>query len=111
MHTRIDDPATTFLTTADIIATAPGRAGRLAPSTVTRWICKGVALPTGGRVRLRATRLASRWLIAPADWHAFLEAMTAAHVPAGDAPAPRTPNQQRRAAASAGDALAAEFGV
>lgn len=77
--------------------------GRLHPSTIIRWITRGVGLPDGTRMCLKATRAGSRWLCCDAWFEEFLAALTAAHIPVsarGDAPV-RSPAQRNDAAANA----------
>ena len=88
-----------------------GRGGKAVhPATLTRWIQTGVRLPDGTRLRLRALRAGAKWATRP-DWLAeFLEATTAAHLPAEPAPPPRSPAARRRSSAAAAaelDALGA----
>ena len=75
------------LTIAQICDHVPGARGgeRIAPSTVTRWIILGVPARDGNRVKLKATRFGSRWLVYQADLDAFLAALN--NEPA-EAPAP-----------------------
>lgn len=71
------------------------------PSTLTRWILKGVLLPDGSRLHLKAVRAGCRWLVDPADWTDFLNRQTAAHLPAAAAQAPRSPAARQRASEAA----------
>jgi hypothetical protein len=57
----------------------PYRPGRgTSPSTIWRWITRGVALPDGTRLRLEAVRCGSRWLTSAAAIELFFRAQTAA---------------------------------
>jgi|SRR5579883_1264941 len=101
-------PVRTPLTVSQICSSYPGRGGRrLHPATVGRWIADGVKVPSGHRLRLRATRLGTRWLVDPEDWDRFLADLTAAQLPAaeGEATPSRTPGERHRAAAEAGAEL------
>ena len=53
-----------------------GRALKRHPASVIRWILNGVALSTGERLRLRAQKSPSSWLIKQSDLDAFLNAIT-----------------------------------
>lgn len=66
-----------LLTVSQACRLYPGNRGNdtLAPSTMTRWIVKGCPSRNGQRVRLKATRCGSRWLIAPDDLTAFFAAL------------------------------------
>ncbi|AWM37100.1 hypothetical protein GobsT_49810 [Gemmata obscuriglobus] len=66
-----------LLTVSQACRMYPGNRGNdtLAPSTMTRWIVKGCPSRNGQRVRLKATRCGSRWLIAPDDLAAFFGAL------------------------------------
>ena len=65
------------LTVAQVCGRLPGARGaeRVSPATVTRWILTGCPSRRGERVRLRATRVGSRWLIDPDDLDAFFKAL------------------------------------
>lgn len=75
-------------------------------STLFRWVTKGVPTPAGGRVRLRAVKVGTKWCSTD-EWFAeFVAATTEAAAPAADAPPPlRSPAARTRAA----DAAAAEL--
>lgn len=88
--------AARLLTVCQVCAKYPGKGGgRMAPSTVTRWILSGCPDRNGTRVRLRATRVGSRWLVDPDDLTAFFAALAAS--PSG-APPPAAPTPEARAA-------------
>ncbi len=53
-----------------------GRSLKRHPASVIRWIRNGVALSTGERLRLRAQKSPSSWLIKQSDLDAFLNAIT-----------------------------------
>src|SRR5262245_19483557 len=53
----------------------PGARGKpCSPSTLWRWACHGVKLPTGGRVYLELARLGCRWFTTEAAILRFLGA-------------------------------------
>lgn len=54
-------------------------------STVVRWVTRGLRLPTGERVRLRAQRYYGRWVTSKAWLAEFRTAIKAAFEPAGSA--------------------------
>src|SRR5437763_16847605 len=85
----------------------PHRGGRAVhPTTVMRWVIRGVRLPDGSRVRLRAESVGSRWLTTEECFRAFIDAQTAARTPDPRAlPAPQSLAQRRRAAERAGREL------
>ena len=84
------------LTISQVCSRVPGARGarRLAPSTVTRWILAGCPARDGTRVKLRATRAGSRWLVAPADLDQFFEQL--AGDVASSPPPVRTPTERNR---------------
>jgi hypothetical protein len=83
----------------------PGRRGRpVSLSCVLRWVSEGLPGPSGERVRLEAVRLGGRWLTSREALQRFSERLT----PRADGearPAPRGPEQRRRAS----DRAAAEL--
>lgn len=68
-------------------------------SAVLRWITKGAAVPTGGRLKLRATRTPGSWLVDPADLDSFLQELTARAV--GHAETDHAPDTATEAALEA----------
>ncbi len=98
--------AVKLLTVGQVCDCYPGKRGRrLAPSTVTRWILGGCPGLGGQRVRLRATRCGSRWLISPADLSEFFAALAAPP----STPPPPSPSQRddpRERAARAAESCA-----
>jgi hypothetical protein len=70
-------------------------AGTIAPSTIFRWITKGVTIPSGNRVRLEAARLGHRWVTSKEALARFAEVLTAAALPTGDV-AIRSPSVRQR---------------
>ena len=77
----IADPPT-LLTISQVSRTWPDSlcaVHRVSPSTVARWIVSGCPGRDGTRVRLRATRVGSRWMVAPADLEAFLPPWVDSH--------------------------------
>jgi hypothetical protein len=80
------------LTIGQLVSRIPGARGarRLSPSTVTRWILRGCPARDGHRVRLRATRAGSRWLVRQSDLDEFFKLLAAdpgGHSPSSTAPA------------------------
>jgi hypothetical protein len=65
-------------------------------SCLFRWITTGVIGPDGRRVQLEAARLAGKWVTTPGAIRRFVEAQTPL-IRAGEAPAPRSAAQRRRA--------------
>src|SRR5262245_38226901 len=83
----------------------PGRGrSRVHASTLARWNARGVKTHDGRRVRLRAVRIASRWVTT----RAWLEEFAAAQTPtfSDTDQAPPTAGQRDRAALVAGKLLA-----
>src|SRR5262245_25487625 len=79
----------------------PHRGSRTAPSTVFRWLTRGVRLPGGQILRLEGLRLADRWLTTCEAVQRFLVAQHEAHGLHASNPGPtppRTPAQRQRAA-------------
>lgn len=72
--------------------------GRPHPSTAIRWVIRGLPLPGGGRVFLKAHRVGARWLTNDQWWGEFVAALTAAHLPhGGDGAGPRKATDRIRA--------------
>jgi len=83
-----------YLTLTEAAKLVPG--SPVYPSTVSRWILRGVRLPDGSRLKLRAIRLGSKWHVT-AEWmREFFESHTAAFVPDA-ATRPRTSREQNHA--------------
>jgi hypothetical protein len=83
----------------------PLRGGRpVHAATLCRWIITGIRGPDGGRVRLEAVRVGGAWMTSLEALERFLAALSAR---AGDATAPRTPGQRRRASEAAAKELKA----
>ena|SRR5580700_7663185 len=78
--------------------------GRASPSTIWRWISKGVKLPNGEKILLEAVRLGGHWLTTVEAMARFAERQTAVFQPEPD-PTPRTlfrtPLQRLRASEQA----------
>jgi hypothetical protein len=74
----------------------PGRGSqRVHPSTLARWIHRGVRAPDGKRVRLEALRCGARWTTSAEALRRFAQALTP-HF--SDEPLPiRTTGQRQRA--------------
>ncbi len=76
------------------------------PSTVFRWITKGVASPTGHVIKLEAVRVGARWLTSWGAVNRFSSALTGAPAPS---PSPgsqlRSPTKLHRDAERAGEEL------
>lgn len=70
-------PSEVRLTVSQVCRAYPGCRGKpsLCPSTVTRWILRGCPSLNGERVKLHASRVGGRWLIAPSDLEAFFTAL------------------------------------
>jgi hypothetical protein len=67
-------PPDDYVPAAEIGALYPGRPRRAA--AVTRHITQGIALPGGGRLRLKARRSPSGWVVSVKDFEEFLGALT-----------------------------------
>jgi hypothetical protein len=84
----------------------PARGGKSCHiSTLLRWITHGVSAPSGERVRLRASRLGSRWLTSREAIAEFMEALTPCQETPALAQTPRTPGKRRRDAEQSGRKL------
>jgi Protein of unknown function (DUF1580) len=87
-------------------AIPPGTRGRVSPSTIFRWVTKGVRLRDGSRLRLRTLRLGGRSVVAVEDLKEFIARQQPDQ--AGDAaPAIRSPAARRRASEAAAKLLEA----
>lgn len=70
--------AETVISLAQAAAACPGRrtAARLAPSTIFRWLSRGVRAASGDRVRLEAVRLGGRWVTSSEALARFVRRLT-----------------------------------
>ncbi len=95
------------LTVSQVCRQVPGarKNENITPSTVTRWILLGALGRSGDRVRLRATRAGSRWLVDPAELDAFFAALSA-DPSSGDSSTPATPPRSPASRRKASDAAA-----
>ena len=78
--------------------------GTVDPSTVFRWVTKGMRTGDGLMVRLEAVRVGGRWLTSRGAVARFVAALTAAADPVSAATTPptlRTPAARRRASEKA----------
>lgn len=68
-----------MLTVDEVRRVVPGSRGAKFTSraTVGRWVTNGCPTRAGGRIKLKAIRIGSRWLIRPDDLTAFFAALTA----------------------------------
>jgi hypothetical protein len=83
----------------------PGRGGqRTHISTLLRWIQKGVKTLDGSIVRLRASRLGSRWITSREAIAEFMEALTP-RLDSTPVSTLRTTGKRQRAAEAAGKRL------
>lgn len=106
MPTDSTDRFDRWLPLHEAAAIVPGRGrSRVHPSTLARWIARGVKTVDGRRVRLRAVRIASRWVTT----RTWLEEFAAAQTPtfSDTDEAPPTARQCARAADAAGRRLEA----
>src|SRR5262249_31811722 len=86
----------------------PYRGGRTNPSTIFRWVTKGVRLPDSSLLGLEGIRLAGRWITSSEAVDRFIAAQNSACNPNGDEPrrpAVRTPGQRQKASERASRAL------
>ncbi|GEM_PF-3569146 len=72
----------------------------LHPSTCLRWILRGLPAPSGGRVKLEASRLGRAWVTSRAAFARFIDALAAIQSPQAAAirSAPRRARASERAA-------------
>jgi hypothetical protein len=98
-----------LMTVSQVCRAIPGARGNLSanPSTVTRWIIDGCPARNGERIKLKATRCGSRWLIDPIHLAEFFDALGCI-TPNATVPASRqqrTESQRQSAAARAAQEL------
>lgn len=81
--------------------------GRVDPSTVYRWVTKGIRAADGRVVKLEAARVGARWLTSRSAAVRFLTALTTAAAPTSPTtvPVPITPAARRRASEDAATEL------
>lgn len=81
--------------------------GTVDPSTVVRWLTKGMRTGDGRVVKLDAVRVGGRWLTSRGAVARFVAALTAAADPtsAATTPTPRTPAARNRASEKAAESL------
>jgi transposase-like protein len=80
----------------------------VAPSTVLRWLLRGLPDGRGGRVRLEAVRRGKPWITSRAAIERFLAALPQAGVTPATAPL-RTPARRERESAAAMKALTEKY--
>src|SRR5262245_812962 len=109
MPTDGANPFDRWLPLYEAATLVPGRGrSRVHASTLARWIARGVKTPDGRRVRLRAVRIASRWVTT----RAWLEEFAAAQTPTFSDTEEAAPTESRRdRAASAAGKLLAQLGA
>jgi hypothetical protein len=95
----------TLSQTAKAFGPGPREGRPTSPSTVYRWIVKGVKVPGGGRVRLQAQRVGGSWMVTTEAIDEFVRVLTEAHKPDGESPAPRSVGRRQEAADRAGEHL------
>ena len=96
------EPIPRQLTISQVCERYPGKSGsRMNRATPARWILLGCPALDGTRVRLKATRCGSRWLIDPGDLAAFFVALAATPLspPTASPPTPTRAETDRRTAA------------
>lgn len=84
-----------------LIPSARSGAGSVNPSTVHRWVHRGIRTAGGNVIKLEAVRCGAQWVTSLQAVKRFIEALNEAGISAGDAdmpPAGRSP--RRRLAAS-----------
>jgi len=81
-----------------------------APSTVYRWMLRGLPDGRGGRVKLAAIRRGKVWLTSRAALRRFVGALPTTATPTG-APPIRTPAAREREAARAKKTLREKYGI
>ena len=93
-----------YLTITQVVGQLPGARGakRVHPATVTRWILLGCPSRDGRRIRLKATRCGSRWLVHQTDLDEFFSDLAAEPSPL---PTIRSPAEARRANEAAAQRL------
>src|SRR4051794_33170559 len=75
----------------------PSRSGRpVHPSTVVRWITKGVRLQSGVILKLKAKRFPGHWAVSEEDFNDFVEILTTDRC--GEPARSRTPDPRVEAA-------------
>lgn len=80
------------------------------PSTVFRWVLKGLPGGAGGRIRLAAVKRGKRWLTCPVAVARFFAALPAS-TPTPTAPPIRTPSRRQKDSNRAKKALNAKYGI
>lgn len=90
-------PSEVKWTVSQVCRAYPGSRGKpnLSPSTVTRWILTGCPSLSGERVKLKATRVGSRWMVDFADLEAFFEALASTRA-GNNAPMPSANGRSSR---------------
>jgi hypothetical protein len=83
---------------------------RTAPSTIYRWMLRGLPDGRGERIRLHAIRRGKVWLTSRAALQRFLGALPQS-APTPTAPPVRTPTKRERDTTRAKKALAEQYGI
>jgi hypothetical protein len=111
----VDAPVAQEIADGDVIGTVQlARLQCLAPSSVFRWIAKGLPAASGGRVRREAVRRGRRWLTSRAALRRFYAALPTITAIDAQAPSPsRTRSRSSREAeiAAAGKKLKESYGM
>jgi predicted DNA-binding transcriptional regulator YafY len=110
MHSSTPPPPLIDITTESLISLSEAArffpasrgAGRISTSTLWRFIAVGIPGPDGGRIRLAAVRLSSRWLTSREALARFLAAQTPTFGDSTPRGAPRTPAKRLRMSQQAG---------
>jgi hypothetical protein len=97
----------TLVSSAELAKSIPPSRGKAVnPSTIGRWIARGVKGPDGQRIRLEAFRLGGRYVTSREAFARFLGAQQTT-TDAEHQADPRTVGQRQRASEAAGAELAA----
>ncbi len=104
-----------LLSLSALAARLPGHRGKptVNPSTIFRWITRGVRTPDGEVVRLEAVRLGTSWRTSLEAITRFSAKLTSASLCSGAPPdtLPPTPKQRNRAATRASRRLDSILGT
>jgi len=95
-----------------ITITQVARERNLDPSTILRWVMKGLPTPADGRVRIRleASMLGSKWVTSRAALARFADAL-AAPPPVSQPTIIRQPDRRTRQSARAAEVLKNQFQI
>lgn len=88
-----------------LIPSSRSGGGSINPSTVHRWVHRGIRTPAGGVIKLEAVRCGAQWITSVQAVKRFIEALNEAGVGVKDADMPRGGRSPRKRLAASKRAM------